>query len=280
MAERLEQVAQHLVTVNELSEVIAAMRGIAAARAREARQSLEGVRAYAETLGTAIGEALALLDTAAPSAPGATPATGLAVVLSTEQGFVGNLGDRLLAEVADTPGLADAGLLLVGERGRQRAGEHHLAPEWTAPMAAHLEEIPGLADRLGEAIHARLGDTPLTVSLLHARPGDTGEPPPVTRRTLLPFDYSRFPVSRRRAPPATHLDATTLVEALADEYLYAELHEAILLAFVAENEARLSAMIAAQSHLDTRRETLLGDYHRARQEAITEEIITLAASRL
>ncbi|MBZ9566785.1 F0F1 ATP synthase subunit gamma [Modicisalibacter tunisiensis] len=102
----------------------------------------------------------------------------------------------------------------------------------------------------------------------------------MTRRTLLPFDYSRFPVSRRRAPPATHLDATTLVEALADEYLHAELHEAILLAFVAENEARLSAMIAAQSHLDTRRETLLGDYHRARQEAITEEIITLAASRL
>ena len=66
MTERLSDVIARIGSVRQLSSVIGAMRGIAAARAREARERVEGVRAYARTVGAAIGQALALAETAAP----------------------------------------------------------------------------------------------------------------------------------------------------------------------------------------------------------------------
>lgn len=280
MSERPAQVAQHLETVRELGEVIAAMRGIAAARAREARDHLDAVRAYADTLGTAIGEALALLDDVAPPGPAvdASPG-GLAVALCAEQGFAGNFSERVLDAVAAMPERA-AGVLLVGERGALHAAERSLPADWTTPMAAHLDEVPALAERLAEAVYARLDDVPLTVTLVHALPGEAGTATRLVQRTLLPFDYRRFPIAQRRQPPATQLDATTLIEALAGEYVYAELVEAIVLSLVAENEARLQAMIAAQGNIDQRRDELTAAFNRARQDAITEEIVELSASRL
>ena len=62
MTERLSDVMARIGSVRQLSSVIGAMRGIAAARAREARERVEGVRAYARTVGAAIGQALALVE--------------------------------------------------------------------------------------------------------------------------------------------------------------------------------------------------------------------------
>ena len=68
MSGRLGEVARHLETTRELGLVIGAMRAIASARSREAQRSLAAVRDFAQTLGIAIGEALAL-----PRGPAARP---------------------------------------------------------------------------------------------------------------------------------------------------------------------------------------------------------------
>ena len=58
MTERLSDVSVRIGSVQQLSAVITAMRGIAAARSREARSRLDGVRAYARTIAEAIGQAV------------------------------------------------------------------------------------------------------------------------------------------------------------------------------------------------------------------------------
>ena len=57
MSERLSDVAIRIQSVRQLSAVVGAMQGIAAARSREARSRLEGVQSYARTIATAIGVA-------------------------------------------------------------------------------------------------------------------------------------------------------------------------------------------------------------------------------
>jgi F-type H+-transporting ATPase subunit gamma len=57
---KLSEVEGRIGTVRQLDAVISAMRGIAAARSREARARLDGVRAYASAVGTAIGTDLGL----------------------------------------------------------------------------------------------------------------------------------------------------------------------------------------------------------------------------
>ena len=69
MTERLSDVEARIGTVKQLAGVIGAMRGIAAARSREARRHLDGVAGTAAAIAAAIGQALAFLPRDRAPAP-------------------------------------------------------------------------------------------------------------------------------------------------------------------------------------------------------------------
>ncbi|MBB4301021.1 F-type H+-transporting ATPase subunit gamma [Rhodobium orientis] len=279
MTGRLSEVDERIGSVRQLKAVITAMRGIAAARAQEAKAHLAGIRAYAETVGGAIGEALALMPDVDGRMAGETAAgRRLVIALSSEQGFVGTFNERVLdAAGRHLKGAGEAELFLVGDRGLMAAAERELNVAWSAPMAAHVEEAQGLANRLADAVLKRLSAGVTAVTVVHAVPADGGGAFALVDRSLVPLDFERFPVASRAIPPLVTQDPGTLIAQLADEYLFAELSEAIMLSFAAENEARMRAMIAARHNVDERLDDLTGLYRRLRQDEITDEIIELAS---
>ena len=160
MTERLSDVVARIGSVRQLSSVIGAMRGIAAARAREARERVEGVRAYAATVGAAIGQALALAeDGGVPSGSRDGRDGHLVIALCAEQGFAGMFNRRVL-DVAEPLLKAEGShrkeLFLLGGRGLAAAEERGLAIGWSAAMVAHVEEVGALADRVTEQLYSRL----------------------------------------------------------------------------------------------------------------------------
>jgi F-type H+-transporting ATPase subunit gamma len=66
----------------------------------------------------------------------------------------------------------------------------------------------------------------------------------------LPFDFRRFAVHVSGQPPLISLPPALLLAGLAEEYVFAELCEAALTAFAAENEARVAAMLSAKENLE------------------------------
>jgi F-type H+-transporting ATPase subunit gamma len=283
MSERLSEIRAHIVATRQLETVITAMRGVAAARTREAQARLEGVRAYAEALGEAIGAALSLQlgEREAPIAAEKERALGhILLAFCSSQGFVGAFNERVLTAVKKVLGASPAGrtaLYLVGERGAALAEEQGLSLAWTTAMAAHVDETPALADRIAAALYERLGAGRAgRVSLIHGAP-DGGSGFTIVERPLIPLDLSRFPPSRR-CPPLINLPQGALVESLAQEYVFAELCAAATLSFAAENEARMQAMIAARSNVQKSLQELEARHRRQRQAEITEEIIELVRS--
>ena len=281
MTGRLGEVDERIGSVRQLKAVITAMRGIAAARAQEAKAHLAGIRAYAETVGGAIGDALALMpDIDGRLSGNGVPGRRLVIALSSEQGFVGTFNERVLDAAArhlQGAGEAASELFLVGDRGLMAAAERAMTIAWSAPMAAHVEEAQGLANRLADAVLKRLSAGVTAVTAVHAVPSDGGGGVALVDRSLVPLDFDRFPVRGRAVPPLVTQDPKALIAQLADEYLFAELCEAIMLSFAAENEARMRAMIAARHNVDERLEDLTGLYRRLRQDEITDEIIELAS---
>jgi F-type H+-transporting ATPase subunit gamma len=282
MTERLSHVVQCIRSVRQLSLVIGAMRGIAAARAREARERVEGVRAYAATVGAAIGQALALAEDG-DATPGsrARRDSGLVIALCAEQGFAGAFNKRVL-DVAEralkAEGAHSAELILLGGRGRMAAEERGLAIGWSAAMVAHVDEVGALADRVTEQLYARLGSGRATrVTVVHAAPS-LGEVH-VVDRSLAPFDFARFPRVRNPAPPIVTLPPQILLAELAEEYVFAELCEALTLSLAAENEARMRAMTAARSNVAKMLDELVARSRQLRQEEITNEIIELGGRK-
>jgi F-type H+-transporting ATPase subunit gamma len=274
MTERLADITARIQGIHQLGSVVNAMRGIAAARAQQARTQLAAVDSYAAIIAAAIGEVLALMP---PQPRGATATPGrLALVLfCAEQGFAGAFSERVLDSVGDA--LTTSELFLIGTRGAMVAAERDITPGWTSAMPSHSRGIAKLADGVAQALYARIatGDIDeLDVVFCQWQQGHGTE---VQRRRLFPFDLTVFPLPTRPTQPLLNLPPETLLASLTADYMHAQLCRAALHAFSAENEARMEAMASAHSQIDQRILSLQAQERRVRQQEITEEVIELAA---
>ncbi len=275
MADRLADVVIQLHNVRQLEAVVTAMRGIAASRAQQSRSLIVGVEAYTEVISRAIGRALSLLppDAAAVS-PRRRAKRGL-ILFCAEQGFAGAFSERVLDTAAGD--VRNATSLIIGTRGVAIAGERGIKPAWSAPMAANADALPSFANRLADALYSHVaGGAVAEVDVVFPR-SVSGSGIQIDRHSLLPIDFRRFAQPIEQQAPLTTLAPQPLLERLAAEYVYAQLCEAAMLAFEAENEARMMAMTSARTNIATKLKSLSLRERQLRQEEITTEIVELAA---
>jgi F-type H+-transporting ATPase subunit gamma len=274
MTERLADINARIDGIGQLKAVVNAMRGIAAARAQQARGQLAAVDSYAATIAAAIGRTLALDPIDRPGA--ASQSTRPALVLfCAEQGFAGAFSERVLdAAGAD---LATSELFLIGTRGGVAAAERNIGASRKIPMPSHSQGIPKLADTIAEALYTRIATGEidrLDAVFSERQPGHGIE---VKRLRLFPFDMAQFPRPSDANAPLLNLAPEVLLSELTADYLHAQLCTAALHAFAAENEARMEAMAAARNQIERQLSELQATQRHVRQEEITAEIIELAA---
>jgi F-type H+-transporting ATPase subunit gamma len=190
---------------------------------------------------------------------------------------VGAFNEQILNHALNRHASADCEFLLVGTRGEIAAHERRVAFVWSSPAASHADDVPALASRITDALYLRLDQRPVTgVCVVHAVPGIASHSEVVEHR-LIPFDFSRFQVTRRNQPPLLTLPAGRLLAGLVEAYVYVELCEALMLSFAAENEARVRAMLAARANVKETLEELTQRHRQVRQDEITADIVELAA---
>jgi len=142
-------------------------------------------------------------------------------------------------------------------------------------MTTRVDGIPNFANRLADVLYSYLAQgTIATVDILFSR--SISGSIRIDRHSLLPIDFTRFARPSEKQPPLIALAPELLLERLAAEYVYAQLCEAAMHAFVAENEARMIAMMAARNNTETKLHELQHRERQLRQEEITTEIVELA----
>ena len=276
MAERLADIVTQIQNVRQLQAVVTAMRGIAASRAQKGRALLAGIEAYTDVVSRSIGQALSLMPSEITTAlPPRRSRLGL-ILFCAEQGFAGSFSERVLDAAAGD--LGDALNLLIGTRGAAVANERGIKPTWSVPMATHVDAIPSFANRLADALYGFIATGAVAkVDVLFSR-SVSGSGIKIDRHSLLPIDFGRFALPVEKKAPLTTLAPQLLLERLAAEYVYAQLCEAAMYAFEAENDARMLAMASAKTNIETKLAGLSQREHQLRQEEITTEIVELAAS--
>lgn len=268
MTERLSDITARIQGIRELGSVVNAMRGIAGARARQARGGLLAVELYSASLSNAIARALAAL----PQEEGAPTSKKRVVILfAAEQGFAGAFNERLLN--AALPLLRGAELFLIGTRGAALAAERGIRAAWTASMPAHPGAVPGLADRIATELYRRIAAGGIgAAEALFVRNAAL-----VEIRHLFPLDPKQFMAPRFSNAPLLELRPDLLLADLTADYIHAQLCDAALHAFAAENEARMEAMASAHREIGRQLIELTSRQRIVRQDEITAEIIELAA---
>jgi F-type H+-transporting ATPase subunit gamma len=277
MTERLADISARIGGIRQLGAVVNAMRGIAAARAQQARSQLLAVDSYAATIALAIGRTLPLVPSGRSAAARQSARPAL-VLFCAEQGFAGAFSERVLDAVGQD--LSTSELFLIGARGNAIAVERGVYAAWSSPMPSHSLGIPRLADQISEALYA--GFAMGAIDRLDAvfsqwKPGHAIQ---VERRRLFPLDLSGFSRPANADAPILNLAPESLLIELTADYVHAQLCKTALHAFAAENEARMEAMASAHRQIDRQLSALQATQQIVRQEEITAEIIELAAGEM
>ncbi|MDR3529151.1 MAG: F0F1 ATP synthase subunit gamma [Rhodopila sp.] len=274
MTERLAETTRRVENLQQLEAVVTAMRGISASRTQQAHGLLLGLRTHTAVIAGAISQALALMPEDRQPATARTRRTAV-IVFCAEQGFAGAFNDRMLDAIGTQKDTRD--IFLIGTRGATLARERGIPLAWQSAMVPHATLVAALAGRIADALYDWLSDqagrrVDVLVPTWTAGGGIMPE-----QRSLLPFDFRRFAVSAPGQPPLITLAPPVLLARLAEEYVFAELCEAALTAFAAENEARVAAMLSAKGNLENMRSDLQALERQIRQEEITAEVVELAS---
>jgi F-type H+-transporting ATPase subunit gamma len=270
MTDRLADIAGRIEGIRQLGAVVNAMRGIAAARVQQARGQLVAVDRNAATIAAAV----ALISPVATLTVVKSSRQGL-VLFCAEQGFAGAFSERVLDAVGAD--LATAELFLIGTRGCAAAAERGVVAQWKSAMASHSAGIPKLADRVADALYARIAIGAIDqLDVVFAKGQMTGGVH-IERMRLFPLDRTQFPAATGADLPLLNLPPQMLLSELTADYLHAQLCHAALHGFASENAARMVAMEAAHHQIERQLAGLTATQRHVRQEEITAEIIELAA---
>ena len=119
------------------------------------------------------------------------------------------------------------------------------------------------------------------VFVLYNRPLEFGGSRP-TGVQLLPVNLSHFQrLEEKRWPgptlPMFTMERDRLLASLLRQYFFVSLFRACAESLAAENASRLAAMQAAEKSLSERKEELLCEFRRQRQDAITAELLDVVS---
>lgn len=272
---RLADIQGHIASMDELLDIVGAMRSLAGMRVQEAQHALPGIQRFAGSMAAAIATALLLMPDSMPEIPVSRSSRAL-ILCAGEHGFVGGFNDRLL-DAAETVLQGDDTLFVLGSRGAALALERGCQVFWTRPMPTRLAGLSDTIGRLTAALYARIARGELSrVEVMFARYRQGGAPA-IERHPLLPFDAASLGVQQPRQKPLHNLEPNELLEKLMAEYVFARVTEAAVESLASENAARFAAMDAARDNVERKLRKLRQEARQARQTEITTELLDLVS---
>lgn len=268
------EIAVRIKSLNDLLEIVGAIRAIAASQMQQALRSLEAIRDYSGQIRDALAEAATLLpSTGAIEAPPRANKSGL-VVFCAEHGLCGGFNEHPLRAAERATG-GELALIVVGTRGAQIFRERGLSPDLALPMATHCAGVTGAARRVAAELYRMFSERRVAgVEVVYAQHAGS-ELPRIERHRLLPLEVPVLLAASAQLPPIINLRPQRLFDDIVAEYFFATLENAAMQSFYSENATRFRTMEAAHQNIQNKSGELTKLMNRLRQESVTTEILDL-----
>jgi F-type H+-transporting ATPase subunit gamma len=282
----LKDIKRRIGSVEKTQQITSAMRMVAAAKLRRAERAIKAARPYAERMKQTLGElAAAGADADHPLLAARDEVKKLEIVaITSDRGLAGAFNSavtkRADALVAEREAAIDELFITaIGRKSAEHAkrrrplqlrqaieiGSGWIEYDWTAAIARRLSEryADGEVDEVVlvyNRFDSVMTQTPVVVQLLpFAPPEGEGE----IDADALPYSFE---------PSATRLLTTLVPRAIEIEIFRAALENQ-----AGEHAARMTAMESATRNTKDLIESLTLEYNRARQAAITRELVEIVS---
>ncbi|MCC6838969.1 MAG: ATP synthase F1 subunit gamma [Flavobacteriales bacterium] len=281
----LKEVRSRIVSVNSTKQITAAMKMVSAAKLRRAQDAILRMRPYAEKLGTLLSNVSGSLDNSENRfADQREVKNVLFVAISSNRGLAGVFNTQVIRQVGKAAKAAEARgekvhVLSVGKK----AADFYRRSPWRA--SGMPENLAGLFDTLNFDATAPVAQSIMDkfaagefdrVVLVYNRFKNAATQV-ITEEQFLPIQPVQGDATGAQAA-TDHImepDRRTIVEEIIPKSLKIQFYKALLDSFAAEHGARMTAMHKATDNADALLKELKLSYNKARQAAITNEILEI-----
>ncbi|MDR0679067.1 MAG: ATP synthase F1 subunit gamma [Puniceicoccales bacterium] len=291
--EGMRDIGRRLRAVQGTAKITRAMQLVAGSKMRRAQQAAAAGRRHALRLEELTDRLVQLgLDSQCkPPLLGQREIRCRGIVfVATDRGLCGSLNQNTLRLIRES-GIEDGKYVTVGRKGTQLLCPFRLPllGEFSINDGVPYRQARALANFLRDAYLSRQIDSvefayPLFVNTLHQEPVLVRLLPmewsakDLRRRwELLPNGGERLPEDSRELCVEPSLER--ILEALLESFFQREVYHILLESKAAEQSSRTVAMKGATDNADALAKELTLAYNKARQAAITEEILEITASR-
>jgi F-type H+-transporting ATPase subunit gamma len=286
-------IRRRIKSVKNTRQITKAMELVAASKMGKAQQAAQAGKPFAmllaqmlDAVSRQIGETGT--DVTHPLLARREVRTRGILVISTDRGLCGALNSNIFRLITEVQGPAK--YVSMGRKGTQFLSRtrRELIAEFPLTDKVALREIRPAADFLVAAFLEGQVDT---VEVIYAQFVNTLTQTPV-RVPLLPLTDISDIVVKLRGPKATgplaahdvrqmlfEPDAASLLNVMLPLFITGELHQFALSAKASEHSARMVAMKTAKDNATKLLGDLTLEYNKARQAAITQEILEIAAAQ-
>ena len=280
----LKAIRRRISSVQNTQKITRAMKMVAAAKLRRAQDAVTSFRAYADLTQSILGEvSKGIGETTHPLLEQRPAERTLVVVLTSDCGLCGPFNSNLLRNVFKHVNEAEKkpALDLIGKRAKDffahrdvtvRKFHQNIYDDMSYDTAKHLAaELAGLY-AIGEVDRIELAYNEF-ISVMKQAP---------VFRPLLPIVLSSTDEADteedKSVGPRGFLfepDRESLLADLLPKYVEVQIYRALVESVAAEHASRMTAMEAATTAAGDMIDSLTLQYNRARQDAITKELIEI-----
>ena len=282
-------IRRRIKSVKNTRQITKAMELVAASKMKKAQASALAGRPYAQLMADMLGALAPRVDASYhPLLQQREVRTRGILLITTDKGLAGPLNSNLFKLVTDiqTP----AKFVVVGRKGAQFLArtKRDVLADFAVTDRVSFSEVKVIGEYM---IKLFLEGTIDTIEVIYPRFRNTLVQEP-TLRPVLPLDNLRQFVeqvqsaaggaSRPAADTRTMLfepSAQAVLEALLPFYVNRHLYQLALSAKASEHSARMVAMKTAKDNATKLLGDLTLEYNKARQAAITQEILEIAAAQ-
>ncbi len=281
----LKEVRNRIVSVNSTKQITAAMKMVSAAKLRRAQDAIIRMRPYAEKLGEVLSNVSASLDgNENKFARQREVKNVLFVAIVSNRGLAGAFNTQVFRLVRKATVEAEAR----GERVHvlslgKKAADLYRRSNWNAQ--GFPENLAALYDGLSfdkvapvaEAIMAKFANGEYDRVELFYNKFKNAASQVATAERYLPVEPPKQAAGGAKVK-TDHImepDRQTIVGQIIPKSLKIQLYKALLDSFAAEHGARMTAMHKATDNADSLLKDLKLSYNKARQAAITNEILEI-----
>ena len=274
----LKEIRNRINSISSTMQITSAMKMVSAAKSKKAQEAIHAMTPYANTLGNLLKSLKSALGTTNPFLPREKGEKRILVVaITSDRGLCGAFNSTI---VKHTLSLLEkyegkkVEILTIGKKGNDILKKTSKVSRYCEGFFDHMnfEKVAALAQELMDAYTQGTYDQIILVYNSFKNVATQI----LTEEVFLPLQLSQEEETQE-SDFIYEPSAEAIVEGLIPKHLKLQLYKSLRDSLAAEHGARMTAMHKATDNASTLRDELKLTYNKARQTAITNEILEIVS---